>query len=323
MTPHATPAPPARLAGHTLTPGRPWPLGATVTGEGVNFAVFSAHAERIELCLFSPDGRKEIARFELRERDGDVWHGQVTGLGPGAVYGFRAHGPYQPERGHRFNPNKLLIDPYARQLEGRLKWSDALMGYKIGSPRGDLSFDARDSAFAVPKAVVMADLPRFEDRRPQVPWTDTVIYEAHVRGLTMRHPQVEKGARGTYMGLAADPVIEHLLRLGITTIELLPVQTFVDDRFLIAKGLKNYWGYQTLSFFTPEARYMSRHALAEFRAMVARLHGAGIEVILDVVYNHTGEGDAYGPTLSYRGLDNASYYKLVDGGRYYANDTGT
>jgi isoamylase len=298
-------------------------MGAQVTGDGVNFAVFSANADRIELCLFSPDGRKEIARFELRERDGDIWHGTVTGLGPGAVYGYRAHGPYQPERGHRFNPHKLLIDPYARQLEGRLKWSDALMGYKIGSPRGDLSFDARDSAFAVPKAVVMGDLPRFEDRRPLVPWNETVIYEAHVKGLTMRHPQVEKGARGTYLGLASDPVIDHLHRLGITTIELLPVQTFVDDRFLIAKGLKNYWGYQTLSFFTPEARYMSRHAMAEFRAMVGRLHGAGIEVILDVVYNHTGEGDAYGPTLSYRGLDNASYYKLTDGGRFYANDTGT
>ena len=323
MTTQATSAPPARLAGHALAPGRPWPLGANVTGDGVNFAVFSANADKIELCLFSPDGRKELARFPLRDRDGDVWHVHVAGLGPGAVYGYRAHGPYVPERGHRFNPNKLLIDPYARQLEGRLRWSDALMGYKIGSSRGDLSFDTRDSAFAVPKAVVMADLPELPDRRPHVPWAETVIYEAHVRGLTMRHPQVDRGARGTYLGLASDAVIDHLQRLGITTVELLPVQTFVDDRFLIAKGLRNYWGYQTLSFFTPEARYMSRHALAEFRAMVSRLHEAGIEVVLDVVYNHTGEGDANGPTLSFRGLDNASYYRLMDGGRNYVNDTGT
>jgi isoamylase len=323
VTSQSNSTPPARLAGHALVPGRPWPLGASVTGDGVNFAVFSANADKIELCLFSADGRKELARFPLRDRDGDVWHVHVAGLGPGAVYGYRAHGPYAPERGHRFNANKLLIDPYARQLEGRLRWSDALMGYKIGSPRGDLSFDTRDSAFAVPKAVVMADLPAMPDRRPHVPWADTVIYEAHVRGLTMRHPQVDRGARGTYLGLASDAVIDHLQRLGITTIELLPVQTFVDDRFLIAKGLRNYWGYQTLSFFTPEARYMSRHALAEFRAMVSRLHEAGIEVVLDVVYNHTGEGDAFGPTLSFRGLDNASYYRLMDGGRNYVNDTGT
>jgi isoamylase len=299
-------------------------MGATVTETGVNFAVFSAHADKIELCLFTADGRKEIARLPFTERDGDIWHLHVDGLGPGSVYGYRAHGPYEPERGHRFNPHKLLLDPYARKLEGRLRWSDALMGYKIGSPRGDLSFDTRDSAFAVPKAVVMPPDPIYDAApRPNTPWTETVIYEAHVKGLTQRHDKVEPGQRGTFLGVASDAMIEHMQKIGVTAIELLPVQGFIDDRFLVAKGLRNYWGYNTLAFFAPEARYMSRHALAEFRAMVARLHTAGIEVILDVVYNHTGEGDAFGPTLSFRGLDNLSYYRLMDGGRHYVNDTGT
>jgi isoamylase len=315
---------PSRLSGHDTAPGRPWPMGATVTETGVNFAVFSANADQIELCLFAPDGRKEIARLPLRDRDGDIWHLHVDGLGAGTVYGYRAHGPYIPERGHRFNANKLLLDPYARKLEGRLRWSDALMGYKIGSARADLSFDTRDSAFAVPKSVVMPPDPPFDGaNRPNVTWADTVILEAHVKGLTARHPRIEPGQRGTYLGLSSDVMIDHLLALGITAIELLPVQAFVDDRFLVAKGLQNYWGYNTLAFFAPEARYMSRHALAEFRAMVGRLHKAGIEVILDVVYNHTAEGDALGPTLCYRGLDNASYYRLTDGGRNYANDAGT
>jgi isoamylase len=317
-------APPHSLTGHAVGPGRPWPMGASFTGDGVNFAVFSAHAERIELCLFSADGRKELARLPFTERDGDIWHIHVGGLTPGTLYGLRAHGPYAPEIGHRFNPNKLLIDPYARALDGRLRWSDALMGYKIGSPRGDLSLDSRDSAFAVPKAVVTD--PSFSwgnDTAPRTPRIDTVIYEAHVKGMTATHPDIDKRLRGTYLGLSSDPVIEHLLKLGITAIELMPVHSFIDDRFLVAKGLRNYWGYNTLSFFAPEPRYMSKGAVWEFQAMVRRFHSAGIEVILDVVYNHTAEGDEWGPTLSFRGLDNASYYRLAGGGRHYVNDTGT
>nr|WP_050786792.1 glycogen debranching protein GlgX [Rhodobacter sp. SW2] len=315
---------PTRLAGHAITPGKPWPMGATFDGEGVNFALFSAHAEKVDLCLFSPDGRKEMARIPLSERDGDIWHIHVGGLLPGTLYGFRVHGPYAPETGHRFNPNKLLIDPYARQLHGRLKWSDAVMGYKVGSARADLSFDTRDSAFAVPKSVVVD--PGFNwsgDRAPQVPLADTLIYEAHVKGLTALHPRVEPGLRGSFLGLASDPVLEHLTKLGITTIELLPVQAFVDDRFLVAKGLRNYWGYQSIGFFAPEPRYLTKNAIWEFQSMVRRFHSAGIEVVLDVVYNHSGEGDELGPTLSFRGLDNRSYYRLAEGGRAYVNDTGT
>ncbi len=299
-------------------------MGATFDGEGVNFAVFSAHAERVELCLFSPDGRKEMARIALTERDGDVWHGHVGGLMPGTLYGYRVHGPYAPEQGHRFNPHKLLIDPYARGLEGRLKWSDALMGFKVGSPRGDLSYDTRDSAFAVPKSVVVD--PSFNwagDVAPMVPASEAVIYEAHVRGMTMLHEGVEKGLRGSFLGLSSDAVIEHLVKLGVTTVELLPVQAFVDERFLVAKGLRNYWGYQSIAFFAPEPRYMTKGAIWEFQSMVRRFHAAGLEVVLDVVYNHSGEGDEWGPTLSFRGLDNASYYRLMHGGRHYVNDTGT
>lgn len=316
--------PVARGHGPAVGPGRPWPLGATFDGDGVNFAVFSAHAERIELCLFSADGRKEMSRIDLTERDGDIWHVHVGGLPPGTLYGYRAHGRYAPEEGFRFNPNKLLVDPYARQLEGRLRWSDALMGYKIGSPRGDLSYDARDSAFAVPKSVVID--PSFnwsEDRRPDRPLSETVIAEAHVKGMTAAHPGVDKALRGTFLGLASDVVIEHFLKIGVSAVELLPVQAFFDDRFLVAKGLKNYWGYQTIAFFAPEPRYMSRGALWEFQSMVRRFHSAGLEVILDVVYNHSGEGDEWGPTVSFRGLDNTSYYRLTGGGRHYVNDTGT
>ena len=315
---------PVRLQGHAVSPGRPWPMGASLTGDGVNFAVFSAHAERIELCLFTPDGRKEMARLDIGDRDGDIWHIHVGGLTVGTVYGFRAHGPYAPEQGHRFNPNKLLLDPYARALEGRLKWSDALMGYKIGSPRGDLSFDTRDSAFAVPKAVVTdASFTWGNDQAPRTPRAETLIYEAHVKSMTALHPGVDKGLRGTYLGLSSDPVIEHLHKLGVTAIELLPVQAYIDDRFLVSKGLRNHWGYNTLAFFAPEPRYMSQGALWEFQTMVRRFHAGGIEVILDVVYNHTAEGDEWGPTVSFRGLDNASYYRLSGGGRSYANDAGT
>jgi glycogen operon protein len=299
-------------------------MGATFDGAGVNFAVFSSEATRIELCIFSDDGRREIARLELPERDGDIWHGFVPGLVPGTRYGLRAHGPYQPEQGLRFNPNKLLIDPYARMLDGRLRWSDALMGYRIGSPRADLSFDTRDSAFAVPKGIITD--PSFAwdgDAAPRTPLNETVIYEANVRGMTAMHPGVAEGLRGSFLGLASDVVIDHMLDLGITAIELLPVQAFADERFLVAQGLRNYWGYQTIGFFAPEPRYLTQGALWEFQTMVRRFHAAGIEVILDVVYNHTGEGDHFGPTLSFRGLDNRAYYRLIGEGRWYANDAGT
>jgi glycogen operon protein len=315
---------PARLRDHPLSQGRPWPLGATFDGEGVNFALFSAHAERVELCLFSDDGRKERARIPLLERDGDVWHVHVGGLTPGTKYGFRVHGPYRPEDGHRFNPNKLLIDPYAKQLHGHVRWSDALMGYRVGAAKADLSFDTRDSAFAVPKSVVVD--PTFQwgdDRPPRVTRSETVIYEAHVKGLTRLHPSVPPARRGTYLGLSSEPMLDHLTRLGVTTVQIMPVHAFVDDRFLVSRGLKNYWGYQTIGFFAPDARYMTENAVWEFQTMVRRLHSAGIEVVLDVVYNHTGEGNELGPTLAFRGIDNASYYRLSDGGRWYVNDTGT
>jgi glycogen operon protein len=299
-------------------------MGASFDGDGVNFAVFSAHADRIELCLFSPDGRKEIARIPFADRDGDIWHMRVSGLMPGTLYGFRAHGPYVPEAGHRFNPNKLLLDPYARALDGRLRWSDALMGYKVGSPRNDLSFDTRDSAFAMPKSVVVDPTFQWGDDSPlHRPLSETVIYEAHVKGQTALHPDVPVALRGTMLGICSDAMLEHLTKLGITAIELLPIHAFVDDRFLVARGLRNYWGYQTIGFFAPEPRYLGRGRLREVQSMVRRFHAAGIEVILDVVYNHTGEGDQLGPTLSFRGLDNRSYYRLTDGGRYYVNDTGT
>ncbi len=299
-------------------------MGASFDGDGVNFALFSAHAEKVELCLFSPDGRRELDRIGLRDRDGDIWHVHVGGLTPGTLYGYRVHGPYVPEQGHRFNPHKLLIDPYARQLRGRLKWSDALMGYKVGSPRGDLSYDTRDSAFAVPKSVVADTTFNWgDDRPPRVLMADTLLYEAHVRGLTELNPRVDKGLRGTYLGLASDAVIEHLQKLGVTTIGLLPVHTFFDDRFLVSRKLKNYWGYQTIGFFAPDSRYMSRGEVWEFQQMVRRLHAAGLEVVLDVVYNHSGEGDEWGPTIAFRGIDNRSYYRLIGGGRAYVNDTGT
>ena len=299
-------------------------MGATVDVGGVNFAVFSAHAHLIELCLFSEGGRHETGRLLFKERDGDVWHMRVEGMRAGQLYGLRAHGPYAPDDGHRFNPHKLLMDPYARAYDGRLRWSDAVMGYRIGSTRADLSYDTRDSAFAVPKSVVIADQADWgNDVLPRHAWSDTVIYEAHVKGLTARHPDLPPLQRGKYSGLGAPEMIAHYQRLGITTLELLPMQAFVDERFLVARGLTNYWGYNTLGFFAPEPRYGGRHALAEFRDMVRRLHAAQIEVIVDVVYNHTGEGDEFGPTLSFRGLDNRSYYRLAGGGRHYVNDSGT
>ncbi len=308
-----------------LEAGSPYPLGATFDGMGVNFAVFSANAERIEMCLYDAKGRKEIGRFDLPERTDEVWHGYLPDALPGVVYGYRAHGPYEPEQGHRFNPNKLLLDPYAKRLVGDLRWTDSLFGYRVRSPKADLSFDRRDSAAAMPKGVVVHDSFDWTgDRRPHTPWSETVIYEAHVRGLSKLFEEVAPQERGTFAALASGPVIDHLRRLGITAIELLPIHAYAQDRFLLEKGLSNYWGYNSLSFFAPERRYFAGGTLDELRVAVRRLHAAGIEVILDVVYNHTAEGSERGPTLSWRGLDNANYYRLsAEDPRYCVNFTGT
>lgn len=310
-----------------LYPGDGNVLGATWDGLGVNFAVFSAHAERVELCLFDPTGRREVARLELPECSDEVFHGYLPEARPGLLYGYRVHGPYQPEEGHRFNPHKLLLDPYAKKLAGRLHWSDALFGYRVGSPREDLSFDRRDSAAAMPKAVVVAENYHWgNEQPPNNAWKDTIIYETHLRGLTIRHEDVAPNERGTFAGLADPRVIEHLVKLGVTAVELLPVHAFLQDRFLVAKQLRNYWGYSTLCFFAPEPGYIaaSDGSSNELRVAVRQLHAAGIEVLLDVVYNHTCEGSEMGPTLSWRGFDNASYYRAVDGNRrHLVNDTGT
>jgi len=314
------------LIADRLEPGSPYPLGATFDGLGVNFAVFSAHATRMDLCLFDPSGKKQVARYELPEWTDEVWHGYLPNARPGQLYGFRAHGPYEPENGHRFNPNKLLIDPYARKLSGHLRWTDGLHGYRIRSPREDLSFDRRDSARAMPKAVVTNETFDWSgDTRPRTPWSQTVIYEAHVKGLTKLLADVPPAERGTFGALAHPSVIEHLQRIGVTALELLPIQSFTNDRFLQERGLSNYWGYNTLAFFAPDRGYLTQEDdHDELRIAVRRLHAAGIEVILDVVYNHTSEGSELGPTLSWRGLDNASYYRLQEhNARYCVNDTGT
>lgn len=305
-------------------PGKPFPRGATWDGEGVNFALFSEHAEKVELCIFDNKGRREIQRIELRDRTGDVWHCYLPEARPGLRYGYRVHGPYQPEQGHRFNPNKLLIEPYAKDIVGRLAWSEAHYGYRIGSKNQDLSFDRRDNAAGMPKCVVID--PAFtwgDDRPPRIPWNDTIIYELHVKGFTMQHPGVPPQLRGTYAGLATAPAIEHLRRLGVTAVELMPVHTHLDDHRLVTQGLSNYWGYNSLGFFSPDGRYSATGLVSEFKTMVKTLHTAGIEVILDVVYNHTAEGNHLGPTLAFRGIDNASYYRLnPDNPRHYVDYTG-
>ena len=310
----------------TVTAGRAEPLGASVTDHGVNFALFSAHAEAVDLCLFDSAGER---RLRLPARTGDIWHGHVAGLRPGQPYGYRVHGPYEPEAGHRFNPAKLLIDPYARALDGRVADHGSIFGYDGRTRRAS----AIDSAPAVPKSIVVP--PRPEPRRPRDrPWRTNggvIIYEAHVRGLTMRFPGVPDDLRGTFAGLTCEPVLAHLREIGVTAIELLPVHAFHDERFLTAAGRVNYWGYNSIAFFAADRRYAATpvqgteaNPTAEFRAMVDRLHDAGLEVILDVVYNHTGEGNHLGPTLMFRGIDNASYYRLEPGDRRrYVNDTGT
>ena len=304
--------------------GRPYPLGPSWDGRGVNFALFSANATRVELCVFDTTGQREVERFDLPEHTDEVWHGYLPDVGPGTLYGYRVHGPFAPEAGHRFNANKLLIDPYTRALVGPLRWTDAHFGFRLGSPREDLAFDRRDNARNMPKCRVIDEAFTWgNDRSPDTPWTDTVVYETHVRGATMQHPAVRKGQRGTFEGLGHPKVLEHLRRLGVTAIELLPVHAFVDDRFLVNQGLRNYWGYQTLGYFAPEPRYLATGNPREMKTMVRRFHDAGIEVILDVVYNHTCEGNHLGPTLAFRGIDNASYYRLVpDNPRYYLDETG-
>ncbi|WP_308915041.1 glycogen debranching protein GlgX [Jannaschia sp. LMIT008] len=301
------------------------PLGATWDGSGTNFALFSAHATKVELCLFAENGRREVARIPLPENTHQVWHGYLPGVRPGQLYGYRVHGPYAPEAGHRFNPNKLLLDPYARAHKGPLRWHDAMFGYRVGSRHGDLSFDRRDSAFVMPKCVVVDPAYTWgADRHPRTPWAQTVVYEAHVGGLTRGYGGIDEPLRGTFEGLADEKVVRRLRERGVTAIELLPVQAFHDDRDFLARGLGNWWGYNTLGFFAPASRYLVRDGnIDEFKLLVRRLHDEGLEVILDVVYNHTAEGNQMGPTLSFRGIDNASYYMLGDDKRYTFDTTGT
>ena len=310
-------------------PGAPYPLGASWDGEGVNFALFSEHAEAVTLMLFE-DPRAGVPSdvVPLTEKTDQVWHVYLPDVRPGALYGYKVDGPYDPGAGHRFNPHKLLIDPYAKAVSGPIDWSDDLFGYTVGDPAEDLSFDTRDSASALPKSVVVD--PSFtwqDDRPPRTPWNRTVIYETHVRGMTMQHPGVPAHQRGTFLGLASDPIVDHLLNLGVTAVELMPVHHFVADRTLIAKNLTNYWGYNTIAFFAPHVGYATGalgDQVGEFKSMVRTLHRAGIEVILDVVYNHTAEGNQLGPTLSLKGIDNATYYRLSpEDQRYYLDYTGT
>jgi glycogen operon protein len=310
-------------------PGRPYPLGATWDGNGVNFALFSENATGVELCLFeAPDAESESQKIAITERRDQVWHCYLPDARPGQLYGFRVHGPWDPAHGHRFNPHKILLDPYARAIGRDVRWDDALWGYRIGDPQADLSFDERDSARWAPLGVVID--PAFtwgEDRPPRTPWHKTVIYELHVKGFSRLHPGIPEELRGTYAGLASQPAIDHLVGLGVTAVELLPVHHALNDRYLVDKGLSNYWGYNTLAFFAPDKRFGSssrpEEVVREFKTLVRALHAAGIEVILDVVYNHTCEGNHLGPHLSWRGVDNASLYRLSpQDPRYYMDFTG-
>lgn len=313
----------------SVLPGKSYPLGPTWDGSGTNFAIFSENATAVDLCLFDPDGEHEVERIRLPEVTAHVWHGYATSIEPGQLYGYRVQGPYEPESGSRFNPNKLLIDPYAKAIHGEVNWEAPVFGYQIGDNASDLSFDDRDSGWGVPKSVVTS--PWFDwdqDSRPRTPWHKSIIYELHVKGFTELSPFVPQNLRGTYAGLSTRPVIDYLKRLGVTAVELLPVHKFLDDKHLIDQGLRNYWGYNSINYFAPDNRYSSNQSegasIAEFKTMVRALHRAGIEVILDVVYNHTAEGNERGPTLSFRGIDNASYYRLSpENTRYYVDYTGT
>jgi isoamylase len=308
--------------------GTPAAHGAIWDGRGTNFTLFSAHATKVEVCLFDSTGTKEQERIALPEYTDQIWHGYIPSVDPGTPYGYRVHGPYAPLEGHRFNPNKLLLDPYARAHTGTLKWAPECFGYTLGAADEDLSFDERDSASFVPKCVVVD--PNFDwkgqPRSRGLSWDRTIIYEMHVKGFTKQHPSVPDHLKGTYAGLATPAVIEYIKSLGVTSVELLPIHSFVDDSYLLEKGLVNYWGYNSIGFFAPDTRYAAEpeQTLREFKEMVARFHEAGLEVIMDVVYNHTAEGNERGPTLSFKGIDNASYYRLLpDNKRFYINDTGT
>ncbi len=305
-------------------PGEPYPLGATWDGKGVNFTLFSENAEKVELCLFDKSGQRELKRLALPEYTNEIWHGYFPDVRPGQLYGYRVFGPYEPKGGHRFNHNKLLLDPYAKALAGTLEWNDAHFGYRVGDAAEDLSFDTTNNARWMPKCkVVDTAFTWGDDRPPRREWHDSIIYELHVRGFTMLYPELPEEARGTFAGLSAPAAIQYLKDLGITAVELLPIHAFVDEQHLVYKGHRNYWGYNPISFFAPEPRYMSSGALGEFKTLVQLLHDAGIEVILDVVYNHTAEGNHMGPTLSFRGIDNASYYRLVkENPRYCVDFTG-
>ncbi|MNI09773.1 Glycogen debranching enzyme [compost metagenome] len=309
-----------------INTGSPYPLGATYDGEGVNFALFSENAEAVELYLYDSSNQQEIEKFKITEKTHQVWHIYVSGIKPGQLYGYRVHGPYDPAQGHRFNPHKLLIDPYAKAISGVVQWNDALFAYNIGED--DLSLDTTDSAPFVPKSVVIdGHFDWGDDLPPCIPMHQSVIYETHVKGFTATHPEIPEEIRGTYAALAHPVTINYLKELGITAIELLPIHHFITDRHLQDKGLTNYWGYNSVGFFAPDVRYSASgthgEQVVEFKEMVKALHSAGIEVILDVVYNHTGEGNEMGPTLSFRGIDNASYYRLAEDPRYYMDFTGT
>jgi glycogen operon protein len=303
-------------------PGRPYPLGATWDGRGTNFALFSARAAKVELCFFDSEG-KETHRVALPEMTHEVWHGYFPDVRPGQLYGYRVHGPYEPDAGLRFNANKLLIDPYAKALAGEIEWHDALYGYKLDDPDQDLSFDERDSAPYLPKCVVID--PAFTwgtTPRPDHPPHRSIIYEMHARGFTMRHPDIPEAVRGTFGALSAAPTVQYLRDLGVTAVELLPIHAFLHDRHLIERGLKNYWGYNSIGFFAPHPEYLGPGGIGEIKTFVQVMHDAGIEVILDVVYNHTAEGNHLGPTLSFKGIDNDSYYYLMPEKRYYNDFTG-
>lgn len=305
-------------------PGEPYPLGATWDGKGVNFALFSENAERVELCLFDDSGGREVERVDLPEYTDEIWHAYLPDLRPGQLYGYRVHGPHAPERGHRFNHHKLLLDPYARMVCGSFEWNDAVFGYEVGSSAGDDSFDVRDSAPFVPKCRVVDPAFAWDgDAAPRRPWHDTVVYELHLRGFTMQHPKVPETLRGTFAGLANPDVIDYLRDLGVTAVELMPVHYSIDELPLVRRGLRNFWGYNPIAFFAPATRYLADQSLDEVKALVRRLHDAGLEVILDMVFNHTAEGGAMGPTLSFRGIDNANYYRLdPDAPRLYRDFTG-
>ena len=313
----------------TVQPGSPFPLGATWNGQGVNFALYAENATGVDLCLFdSKEQQNESARIKVDERTYHVWHIYIPGLKPGQLYGYRVYGRYEPEYGHRFNPNKFVIDPYAKAISDTVHWHDALFGYEVGHPDADLSFSGQDSVPFMPRCVVID--PTFdweEDRAPKIPYHKAIIYELHVKGFTKLHPHIPENIRGTFSSLAHPMVINYLKDLGINAVELMPIHYFISDRQLEERGKTNYWGYNTIGFFAPDVRYSSNGHLGEqvfeFKNMVKELHKAGIEVILDVVYNHTGEGSQLGPTLSFRGIDNASYYRLTHDKRYYMDYTGT